>query len=161
MGFKNNAGLGVNNYYGARDTGGAVGVEGADGSERTIAVNITGTSLNDGFVPPTLLPKGALLRRAFLRVDEAFTMGGTSPTVVIGAKGAEATNGIVLTSAELGAVGSKVPASTGAGTWSSSSSTGTTAASTIGITLGGTSPTVTPGVGKAVLIMEFMNLAKQ
>ena len=160
MGFKNQAGLGVNNYYGARDTGGAAGIEDQDGSSLVFSISLTGNSLNDGYVPPVVIPKGALLRRAALRVDEAFNIGGTSPTVQIGMNGSVATNGIVLTEAELENVGSKVPASAGAGTWATNSSTGVTAAGKVAVALGGTSPTVAAGVGKAVLILEFFNKAK-
>jgi len=160
MGFKNQAGLGVSNYYGARNTGGSVGVEDADGSTLTLSVQLTGQSINDGYLPPVVLPKGALLRRAVLRVDEAFVIGGTTPTVSIGANGSVGTNYIVLTEAELENIGTKVPASTGAGTWSAASATGTTAAAKVALALGGTSPTVDATVGKAVLVIEFINKAK-
>ena len=160
MPFANQAGLGVNNYYGARNTGGTVGVEDADGATFTLSVNLTGDMLNGTYVPPVVVPKGALFRRAVLRVDEAFVIGGTSPTVRIGASGSVGTNGIVLTEAELEAVGSKVPASTGAGTWAVGSSTGTTAAAKVAFDMGGTSPTATAGTGKAVLVLEFFNKAK-
>lgn len=160
MPFANQAGLGVNNYYGARNTGGSVGVEDQDGSSLVVSVNITGDMLNGSYLPPVVLPKGALFRRAALRVDEAFVIGGTSPTVRIGATGSVGTNGIVLTEAELENVGTKVPASTGAGTWAVGSSTGTTAAAKVAFDMGGTSPTATAGVGKAVLILEFFSKAK-
>jgi hypothetical protein len=160
MTFKNQAGIGVFQNYGPRTTGNVVGIEDQDGSIYRLSVVLTGNSLNDGFLPPVVLPKGALLKRADLRVDEAFALGGTSPTVQIGAVGSVATNGIVLTQAELQAVGTKVPASAGAGTWATNSSTGTTAAAKVGVALGGTSPTVTAGVGKATLVLEFFNKAK-
>lgn len=160
MTFKNQAGLGVNNHYGARDTGGSAGIEDQDGSSFALSLQITGNSLNDSFVPPVVVPKGALLRRAVLRVDEAFNLGGTSPTVRIGLAGSIATNGIVLTEAEMENVGSKVPASTGAGSWATNSSTGVAAATKVGIDMGGTSPTAAAGVGKAVLVLEFFNKAK-
>lgn len=159
MTFKNNAGIGVFANYGARSTGNAVGIEDQDGSLIRLSVTLTGTMLNDGFVPPVVLPKGALFKRADLRVDEAFVLGGTSPTVRIGAAGSVGTNGIVLTEAELENVGTKVPASTGAGTWAVGSSTGTTAAAKVAFDMGGTSPTST-GAGKAVLVLEFFSKAK-
>ena len=159
MGFENKAGLGVNNQYGARDTGGAVGLEHSYGSKWFVDIDLTGQSIADaiaGFIPPVVIPKGALFKAATLRVDEAFTTGGTSPVVNIGAVAAPGTNGITVTGAELGTVGTKVPASTGNGTWAQSSTTGTASASKIGIALGGTSPTVTAGVGKASLILEYV-----
>lgn len=159
MAFKNNAGIGVYASYGARDTGHSAGVEDSDGSLKRLSIQLTGTQLNDGFIPPVVIPKGAQFKRAMLRVDEAFVLGGTSPTVRIGAAGSVATNGIVLTEAELENVGSKTPASSGAGTWAFSSSTGTTAAAEVAFDMGGTSPTST-SAGKAVLVLEFFDKAK-
>jgi hypothetical protein len=105
------------------------------------------------------VPKGTQFKRAILRVDEAFSITGTSPTVIFGGT-APGTNGIVLTEAELEAIGTKTPASTGTGTWAQSSSTGTTAAERVTRTLGGTTPVVSPTVGKATLILEFVNKTK-
>ena len=160
MGYENKAGLNVNNQYGARDTGGTVGVISDYNAIQEIQVDLTPDFLNGTFVPPVSLPKGALLRRATLRVDEAFTMTGTTPGVVVGALGAETTNGIALTAAELAAVGTKTPASTGTGTWATSSATGTTAAAKIGKALTGTTPAVTTGAGKGRLSLEFYCAAK-
>lgn len=159
MGYENKAGLGVNNQYGVRQTGGAVGVEHNYGSLNTLKIDLTGQSIADavaGFMPPVVIPKGALFKSARLRVDEAFVVGGTSPTVRIGAAGSIGTNGIVLTEAELEAVGTKTPASAGAGTWATNSATGTTAAAKVALDLGGTSPTVDATVGKATLILEYV-----
>lgn len=158
-GFENSAGLTVNNYYGPRLTGQSVGLERSEDSIHQLSISFTGTSLNNAFLPPVVVPKGASFKRAILRVDEAFTLGGTSPTVIFGGT-APATDGIVLTQAELTAVGTKTPASTGTGTWAQSSATGTTAAQKVAKTLGGTSPTVTAGVGKATLTLEFYNKTK-
>ena len=160
MGFKNQAGLNVSNYYGARDTGGAVGVETTGGSELTVSVQITGASIADGFVPPVVIPKGALLKEAVLRVDEAFVLGGTSPTIKIGLAGSVATNNMELSKTELEAIGTKVPAEVGNGTFDPASATGVTAAAKLAIALGGTSPTVSATVGKATLILKFTNRAK-
>lgn len=160
MPYENSAGLTVNNFYGARETGHAVGVETSDSSTHHLTVQLTGAMLNGTFIPPVNVPKGARFVRAVLRVDEAFALGGTSPTVRIGAAGSVATNGIVLTEAEMEAVGTKVPASTGAGTWSQSSATGTTAAAKVAFDLGGTTPTADATVGKAALILTFVNKTK-
>lgn len=159
-GFENSAGINVNNFYGGRDTiYGTVGVEHSDDSVHQLSIAFTGTSLNAAFLQPVVVPKGTSFKRAILRVDEAFTLGGTSPTVIFGGT-APATDGIVLTQAELQAVGTKTPASTGTGTWSQSSATGPLTAQKVTKTLGGTSPTVTTGVGKATLILEFVNKTK-
>lgn len=163
MGYENKAGLGVNNHYGVRETGGAVGKETGDNSEVRIRIDLTGQSINDavnGFMPPVYVPKGALFQQAILRVDEAFTVTGTSPTVRVGASGSIATNGVVVTEAELENVGTKLIASTGAGTWAVGSSTGTTAAAKIALDLGGTTPAVAATSGKGTLILVFTNVAK-
>lgn len=159
MAFKNNAGIGVFQNYGARATGNAAGLEKGEGSTFLLSISLTGTMLNDGFIPPVVVPKGAQFKSAQLRVDEAFVLGGTTPTVRIGANGTVATNGIVLTEAELENVGTKVPASTGAGTWAFNSTTGTTAAAKVAFDMGGTTPTST-GAGKATLVLEYFNKAK-
>lgn len=159
MPFENTAGIGVNNFYGKRNTGGSVGVESGDGSVFELSISFTGESVNSSFLPPVYVPKGAHFLRAFLRVDEAFSLGGTSPTVIFGGT-APATDGIVLTQAELQAIGTKVPASTGTGTWAVGSATGTTASQKVAKALGGTSPTVSATQGKATLVLEFINKTK-
>ena len=160
MPYLNQAGINVSNYYGARDTGSAVGIEHGEDSLWRLSVNITPDFLNGTFVPPVVVPKGALFRSAALRVDEAFNITGTTPTVIIGAQGSEATNGIVLTEAEMETIGTKTPASTGTGTWAQASTTGTTAAAKVGKALGGTTPVVVPGVGKATLVLTFVYKTK-
>lgn len=161
MGYSSEAGLGVNNHYGPRRTGGAVGSETRDGSKVRLVIQLTGKSLNElGFVPPVVIPKGARFESARLRVDEAFALTGTSPTVQVGSEGSVATNGVVISEAELENVGTKALASTGAGTWSFSSTTGLTAAAKVKFALGGTSPVVDSTVGKATLVLEYVDLAK-
>lgn len=159
MPFENTAGLGVNNFYGQRDTGGSVGVEQSNDSFQHLSISFTGASINSTFLPPVVVPRGASFRRAILRVDEAFNLTGTTPTIIFGGT-APGTNGIVLSEAELEAVGTKIPASTGTGTWAVGSATGTTAAERVTRTLGGTTPVVSPTVGKATLILEFVNKTK-
>lgn len=159
MPFENSAGIAVSNFYGARATGGSVGVETSDISQHRLNISLTGDMLNGTFIPPVTVPKGARFLSALLRVDEAFDLGGTSPTVRIGAAGSVATNGVVLTEAELEAVGTKIPASAGAGTWSFTSATGTTADAKVAFDMGGTTPTAAR-VGKATLILTFANKTK-
>lgn len=159
MGFENSAGIGVYNNYGARDTGGSIGVERSQDSIHNLSIAFTGASLASGFLPPVVVPKGAQFKRAVLRVDEAFVVTGTSPTLIFGGT-APATNGIVLTEAELEAVGTKTVTSTGTGTWAQSSATGTTAAEKVTKALGGTTPAIAATSGKATLTLEFYNKTK-
>lgn len=154
MGFENAAGIGVSNFYGARESGGSVGVEDHDGSTWSVSIAFTGASLNHSFVPPVSIPKGAQFKRAFLRVDEAFSLGGTTPTVIFGGT-VPATNGFALSQAELQTIGTKTPASTGTGTWAQASTTGTTAAEKVTKALGGTTPTVLATQGKGTLVLEY------
>lgn len=155
MPYENTAGLNVSNQYGQRFSGNSVGVERTSNSVEVLSVNFTGTSLNEAFLPPVYVPRGAHVLRYVLRVDEAFVLGGTTPVVNIGGT-APATNGVALTQAELQAVGTKIPASTGAGTWSVTSATGTTASERVAKSLTGTTPTVQAGVGKATLSVEYI-----
>lgn len=155
MSFENSTGLGVFSSYGKRNTGGTVGCETSDGSTRDYSISFTGESLNSGFLPPVVIPKGTKLKGAILRVDEAFAVS-TGGTVAFGGN-LPGTNGITLTEAELEAIGTKVPASTGTGTWAVASATGTTAAQFIYKAISGT---VTATQGKATLILTFVNKTK-
>lgn len=155
MPFENSAGLGVNNYYGPRNTGGAVGTEPNTDGVWQLSVDITGDSLQSAYLPPMVMPRGAHFLRYVLRIDEAFVLTGTTPTLIIGGT-APATNGVILTQAELQAIGTKIPASTGTGTWAVASATGTTAAEKVTKALGGTTPVVQAGVGKGTLIAEYI-----
>lgn len=159
MSFENSAGINVSNFYGPRSTGNSVGVERSIDSQHRLMIDLTGEMLNGTFLPPVNVPRGAHFLNAVLRVDEAFALGGTSPVVNIGAAGSVATNGFSLTQAELQAVGTKIPTSTGAGTWSFTSATGTTADAKVAFAMGGTSPTSTVA-GKATLILTFVNKTK-
>jgi hypothetical protein len=156
MPFENSTGLNVNSSYGRRSAGGVIGVETSDQSEHRLSINFTGESINSAFLPPVVFPQGAKVARYILRVDEAFVVTGTNPTVIFGGTAPD-TNGVVLTKAELEAVGTKIPASAGTGTWSTTSATGATAAEKVTKALGGTSPVVASTQGKATLIVVFDN----
>jgi hypothetical protein len=156
MPYTNEAGIGVFNQYGPRSTGNSVGTDHSQNSVHELSLEFTGTSLNDSrFLPPYVVPKGARFTRATLVVDQAFTLGGTTPTVQVGGT-APATNGITLSAANLGSVQSLDVSSALAGTWATNSAAGTTAAEKVVIQLGGTTPTVTAGVGKASLVMVYV-----
>lgn len=155
MGYEALTGLGVSNQYGQRFTGNAIGLDRSQSSIHELAIEFTGRSLNETFLPPVVIPKGALFLRYRLRVDEAFGLTGTTPTVIFGGT-APATNGVILSEAELEAIGTKTPASVGTGTWATTSATGTTASEKITKTLGGTTPVVDPLIGKATLIAEYV-----
>lgn len=155
MPYENTAGLGVNNQYGTRNTGGAAGSEHTQDSTWQVSLDLTGEMLNSSFVPPMVIPRGAKMLRAFLRVDEAFVVS-TSGTVAIGGT-APGTNGFVLTEAQLEAVGTKDVSATGVGTWATASTTGATAAEKIAKAITGT---VGATSGKGTLIIEYVYKTK-
>lgn len=164
MGYEDNTGLNVNNHYGVRSTGGGVGVESTDGSTCTLRIDLTGQSIADaiaGFIPPTVVPKGALFKSAMLVVDEAFVATGTAPTLSVGALGSVATNYIIMSETELETVGTKKLASAGAGTWAFASTTGTAAAAKLEFAIGGTGgPAIATTSGKGTLILEYVSAFK-
>lgn len=158
MAFENTAGINVSNYYGPRDTGGSVGVESTTESIGELNVELTDATLQAGIGingPKFKALAGMRITRVFLRVDEAFTFTGTTPGVVVGGA-APATNGFALTAAELGTVGTKIPASVGTGTWAFASTTGFTATENVTSALTGTTPAVTQGAGRATLVFEYL-----
>ena len=155
MTFENKTGLGVHSSYGKRNKCGSVGSESTDGSIRTYSIDITGESLNSTFLPKVVIPKGARLNNAMIRVDQAFVIS-TGGTVAFGNAAAPASNGIVVTEAELEAVGTKYVLDGGAGTWDQTNGTGLTADSAIGKTVSGT---VDPTVGRATLLLTFLQKA--
>lgn len=151
MTLEANTGLGVYSNYGKRNSGGTVGMEQVDNSTQRLSIAFTGESVNSAFNSPVYVPRGAKFIRAILRVDEVFVVSAAG-TLAFGGT-VPGTNGIVLTEAELEAVGTKTPTSTGTGTWAQSSATGTTAAEKVAKVITGT---VGATSGKATLILEYV-----
>lgn len=150
MAYENTAGLGVTNQYGARNTGGAVGVEKTIDSTSRLSIDLTGEMLNSGYVSPTFVPKGALVKRAYLRVDEVFVVSAVG-TVAVGGT-APGTNGVILTEAKLEALGTSDVSALAIGTWATASATGTTASQKVTTAITGT---VAATSGKATLVVEY------
>lgn len=155
MGYENKAGLNVNNAYGQRDTGGAIGNERATGVKQVMLFEFTGATLNGTFLPPFYLPTGARPSGYMLRVDEAFALTGTTPALSIGTAASLGADFVSLSKAELEAVGTKPPASNGTGTWHKNTSTGVTVPTKVGFGLTGTTPAVSPTQGRATLMVEY------
>lgn len=157
MAYEKTSGLNVFNHYGPRETGGTIGVERSTDSVHQLSIGFTGDSLAVGeFVAPVVMPAGARVLRYVLVIDEAFTVTGTTPTLRFGSAGSVSTNGVALSETELEAEGAKIPASTGSGTWSTTSATGLTAAAEVAFALGGTTPAIAAGSGKGTLIVEYI-----
>lgn len=146
MAYEGNSGLQVANHYGVRDTGVSIGVEHSKDSFHQLSLELTGRGIAEGFTPPWVLPKGAIIDKAYVYVDQAFS-GLTS--ISVGEGGAEGTNGITLLAADL-AVGGKEVTDKLVGTWVEG--TPQPQASNIKFTKVGT---VSPTQGRASLVIKF------
>ena len=147
MATESKTGLGVAQHYGPRNTGATVGYEKTVDSEHRLSFELTGSGLQNKFLPPIVVPKGASVQSAKIYVDEAFGAGVTG--ITIGQGNAEATNGIALVTADL-AVGYKDVTSKLAGTWAANAVT--TAAHRVGLVVTGTPTTA----GRASLVITYV-----
>lgn len=153
-------GLGATrNFYGPRDND-----EGTEGSHKTFGtrqqkvLDISSQSITDNVfaVDLAFLPAGALLVGAFVQVVEAFVMGGTTPTILVGTEGSEVTNGLVISEALGEAIGTTDITSTLTGTWAVDSVGGVGTSDTqISVVLGGATPTIT-AVGHLRVTAEYI-----
>lgn len=157
MGYESKTGLNVHNHYGARNVGGATGVYRTEGSENELTIVITGETLNSTFELPVDIPAGAVVTKASAHVTEAFVLGGTTPTILFGTKDSEVTNGGVIAEASAEATGYYDLTSTLAGTWDAEAAFA--AKTSVGIALGGTTPTADATVGRAVVVVKYTNVA--
>ena len=142
------------NNYGTRDGFGADGKYLTDGIATELAIEFTGADINNGVAQliKNVIPKNALITRVIARVKQAFVLGGTTPTILIGTNGSEATNGVSISSAQAGALAMVGPL-TQNGTWS----TELAADTIVNVTLGGTSPTVT-SAGRLEAIITYVEV---
>ena len=144
---------GVVAQYGQRFPTRSSGVVKTEGTKNELLIDITGQMLADGIVLPTVVPSGATFTGlAKLIVEEAFDLAVGS-VVEVGQKGAEATNGVSLTEAELEATGVKDVSAGLAGEWAVNSRL--TTDHEIGVAFSAGSVT-TSSVGKATLILEYI-----
>jgi hypothetical protein len=145
----------VHNQYGPRNAGKTVGTFDTDGAIKELVIDFDGTIVGDGAYPllaPTL-PAGAIIEDVYLVVTEAFVLGGTTPVIDIGTEGTEATNGFTITEAQAEATGTYDLTSALSGTWAA----GLAAATTVGILLGGGTPSVT-SAGKARAVIRYVQV---
>ena len=143
----------VNQHFGAKESGGAVGVVKTEGSMNEAVFTFDGSNASDGafdLATAFQLPAGAVVEDVYVKVTEAFALGGTTPTILLGTNGSEVTNGFVVSEAQAEATGSYDVTSTLTGTWAAPLA----AATTVGIALGGTSPTST-SAGKAKVVVRY------
>ncbi len=154
MPYFNHAVRGVKAFFGPRTANeGLVGVLDQRDGIATLVVEFTGRNINDDSFQFNLgtLPAGAKVLRAITVIDEAFVLGGTTPTIDIGTDGTEGTNGFDLTEAQGEAVDTYED-TTFAGTWADELA----AETIISVALGGSTPTVTDA-GSARVIIEYAN----
>lgn len=152
-GFENSAGLGVNNYYGPRDSGKTAGKIKSEGSISELSY-VVDAAMIDGSVPQVAkIPAKAKIIAVYAKVSEAFNLGGTNPTILIGTDTSEVTNGAVLDDSQAEVVGTYDITSTLTGTWASELA----AETTVGFSLGGTTPTKTTA-GKVQFVVRYIEL---
>jgi hypothetical protein len=145
----------VNNHYGPRESTRAQGKYKTEGVEEEVSIEFSGVDVGaDSFalLAPSV-PAGAIVTSVVVRVKEAFVIGGTTPAIVIGTEGSEATNGFVISEAQGEATGTYDVSGTLTGTWAAPLA----AATTVGIDMSGTSPTVTDA-GLAEVVVKYWNV---
>lgn len=144
----------VHNQFGSRDSGQTVGSFKTEGAEEHLSFNVTGEMLQRGgtdeILVPLVIPGGFVFTSVYVRTLEAFVLGGTTPTILIGTQGSEVTNGFVISEAQAETPGTYDVTATKVGTWAAPINVGTT----VGIALGGTLPTVT-AAGKLEVIVKY------
>lgn len=150
IGFEDSAGLNVSNHYGARTSGQTSGVIKTEGSKNTLSITVKAGDVGVALFQAPSIPAGSLITAAYVKVSEAFALGGTTPTIDIGTSGSVATNNVEVSEAQAEATGTYDIFSTAKGTWAASLA----AATTVAIELGGTTPTKT-AAGELEVVIEY------
>lgn len=153
MSYDNGSGLGVYNYYGPRDSGKTAGKIKTEGSVVEASIFVDSGMIGGTNYQAFKLPAKAKVVSVYAKVTEAFALGGTTPTILIGTDTSEVTNGAVISEAQAEAVGTYDITSTLTGTWANQLA----AETTVGLALGGTSPTKT-SVGKIQFVIRYIHL---
>jgi hypothetical protein len=152
MAKEDSAGLGVNNFYGVRNTTeGWVGNIKTEGVVEQLVLVITGDNFAGGTTDTVLdgtIPAGAKVLDVYTEITDAFTIGNVDNILEIGTAGSVATNGVEL-SADLDATGlySDIPPGTINGTWASQLAADTA----VGAIVSGTTAAISAGTAKVVI----------
>ena len=134
---------------------GSGGVARTAGVRNELVLEFTGDDINNDDFQKPIIPAGSLVTAAHAEILEAFTLGGTTPTIDIGTDGSEGTNGVdIADSGEADTEGTYDILYTPSGTWAAILAADTT----VSVALGGTTPTVTAG-GRAKVVIEYINLS--
>lgn len=157
MGFESNTGLNVNQFYGPRTAlEGLAGDLKIDGAVQQKVLEFSGTNINDdAALLNTIIPQNALVTNVYADVEEAVTMTGTTPTIVVGTQGSEETNGVVIDEASAEAKGVYDITATKTGTWVAGFAVDTTVA----VALGGTTPTISDD-GRIKVVIEYVHVTR-
>jgi len=153
MGYENSAGLNVSNHYGPREFGPTNGNVKTVGRSYEVSVEVDPLVLANGgplLVTDVVIPAKAVIEDVYADVSALFALGGTTPTILVGTDTSEVTNGVVISEAQAEAVGTYDITGTLTGTWAAPLAADTT----VGIVLGGTTPTVT-AVGKVIVTIRY------
>lgn len=157
MAKEDSAGLGVNNFYGTRNTTeGWVGTAKTEGFIEQLAFEITGDNFAGGVTETVLegtIPAGAKVLDVYTEVTDAFTIGNADNILEVGTAGSVATNGVEL-SANLDAVGlyEDEPPGTINGTWALQLAADTA----VSVIVSGTTAAISAGRAKIVITYAFM-----
>lgn len=152
MSYEANTGLGVSNQYGPQELQG-VGNAKVEGAKEQLVVQLTKQMIDDDIgLDNVKLPAGALILNAYYEGEDAFTMTGTSPTILLGTDGSEVTNGLVISEAIAEATGAADVTATLTGTWDAKLA----AETTLGLAIGGSDTPLITVDGKAKIIVEYL-----
>ena len=146
----------VAQVYGAREVGRSSGVFKTEGFSNELTIDLTGQMLSDLIVIKGVVPAGASFTgKAKLFVEEAFDLASSS-VVEVGEDGAEATNGVSLTEANLESTGVKDVSSALAGEWAVNAQVPHSQLIGIAFSAGSVADAA---VGKAKLVLEYDKVA--
>lgn len=149
-------------HFGTRVTGEQANIgeaAGPSGAQKTLTVFINASDFTSGTATyngtTLVIPAGFTVKSVTAEVITAFAaMGGTTPTLNVGVSGSVSTNRAAqLSNAQVQVVGPLDLTSTAAGTLASA--TPLLASVTLTVGLGGTTPTVTSGVGKIQVEIRY------
>ncbi len=157
MARETTSGLGVYTQYGPRILPeGATGVIKTEGGTKELSISFSGQNINDQYLDQVfVLPANVRILSSYVEVEEAFVLGGTTPTINVGTDGSAATNGVSLDEAGAEALGTYTDGDSNVtinGTWATPS--GLLAGATVSVELGGATPTVT-AAGQARWVVEY------
>lgn len=108
----------------------------------------------DSFVTQLQLPKGAVVTEAYAETSEAFSLGGTTPVIDVGQAGTEAANTLIqLNVSQAETAGNVSSNNIPSGVFGAPLAADTS----IGVALGGTSPTATVD-GRIKVVVKYTKL---